>query len=98
MARNLVTRTIISTKVTALCLNVLTAEPYNETFNLPGTFKDTNKLKKVLEKTYNNDERVIAHIVSKEEISTLYGMSEEKFMANAEVLPERKSKNDAAES
>lgn len=90
MARNMVTRTIVSTKVNALCLNLLTAEPYNEYFTLAGTYKDNAKIKKVLEKDFNNDEHVIAHIVSAEPIETLYGMTEQKFIENAEVLPPRK--------
>lgn len=93
MARNLITRTIKSTKVNALCLDIVTAEPFNESFNLAGTYKDTAKIKKVLEKQYNNDEHVIAHIVDVEELNTLYGMSEQKFIENAEVLPPRKQNN-----
>lgn len=93
MARNMVTRTIISTKVNALCLNLVTAEPYNEVFTLAGAYKDMAKLKKMLDKQYNNEEHVIAHIVSTEQVETLYGMTEQKFIENAEILPPRKSAN-----
>lgn len=93
MARNMVTRTIISTKVNALCLNLLSAEPYNEVFTLAGSYKDVSKLKKMLDKQYNNDEHVIAHIVSTEQVETLYGMTEQKFIENAEILPPRKNAN-----
>lgn len=91
MARNMVTRTIVSTEVNALCLDIINAEPYNETITVAGTFKDNAKLKKHLEKIYNNDEHIIASIVDVVEVETLYGMSEQKFIENAEVLPPRKS-------
>ena len=93
MARNMVTRTIKSTKVNALCLNLISAEPFNEVFNLAGTYKDNAKIKKELEKTYNNDEHIIAHIVEVSEVETLYGMTEQKFIENAEILPPRKQGN-----
>lgn len=96
MARNLITRTIKSTKVNALCLDILAAEPFNQSFVLAGTYKDTAKIKKALEKHFNNDEHVIAHIVSVEELNTLYGMSEQKFIENAEILPPRKQYNKEA--
>ena len=92
MARNMVTRTIKSTKVVALCLNTITAEPYNETFNLAGTFKDHAKIKRELEKRYNDDTKVVAHIVQVEELNTLYGMTEQAFIENAEILPSRNAK------
>ena len=50
----------------------------------------------MLDKQYNNEEHVIAHIVSVEELNTLYGMSEQKFIENAEILPARKQYNKEA--
>lgn len=96
MARNMVTRTIISTEVTALCLNLITAEPFNQVFTLAGTYKNNDKIKKAIEKTFNNDEHIIAHIVDVKELNTLYGMTEQKFMENAEVLPARMQYNKEA--
>lgn len=96
MARNLITRTIKSTKVNALCLDIVSAEPFNQSFILAGTYKDIAKIKKALEKQFNNEEHVIAHIVSVEELNTLYGMSEQKFIENAEILPARKQYNKEA--
>ena len=41
MARErMVTRTVIATQVTALCINIETAEPFNKDVTLSGTFKD----------------------------------------------------------
>lgn len=90
MARNMVTRTITSTQVNALCLNLNTAEAFNQDFTLAGTYKSNEKIKKVIEKTFNNDEHIIAQVVDVKELNTLYGMTEQKFMENAEILPERK--------
>lgn len=98
MARKpMVTRTIKTTHVNVLCLNVQTGEPYNESFVLPRTFEDDKKIIKELEKTYNNDERKAVHVVDKEEHETLYGMLETDFIANAQVLPPRDSKELADE-
>ena len=90
MARNMVTRTIVSTEVNALCLNLITAEPFNQVFTLAGTYKDNTKIKKAIEKDFNNEEHVVAHIVSVKPQNTLYGMTEQKFIENAEILPPRK--------
>ena len=87
MARNMVTRTIISTQVNALCLNLKTAEAFNQDFTLAGTYKSNEKIKKVIEKTFNNDEHIIAQVVDVKELNTLYGMTEQE---NAEILPARK--------
>ena len=90
MARKpMVTRTIKTTAVTVLCLNVQTGEPYNDTVVLPRTFEDDTKIIKTLEKCYNTDERKAVHVVAKEERETLYGMLETDFIKHAEVLPPR---------
>ena len=44
MARTpMVTRTLVSTRANVLCLDVLTAEPTNQTFDIARTFKDEDK-------------------------------------------------------
>lgn len=97
MARKpMVTRTIKTTHVTVLCLNVQTGEPYNESFVLPRTFEDDSKIIKELEKTYNNAEHKAVHVVSKEEKETLYGMLESDFIQSAQVLPPRDTKESEA--
>lgn len=87
MARKpMVTRTIITTKVIVLCLNVNSAEPFNETVTLPRTYKDDKKLLKSVEEVINTDTVKAVHIVDKKEIETLYGMSEQDFINNAKIL------------
>lgn len=87
MARKpMVTRTIITTKVIVLCLNVNSAEPFNETVTLPRTYKDDKKLLKSVEEVINTDYVKAVHIVDKKEIETLYGMTEQDFINNAKIL------------
>lgn len=87
MARKpMVTRTIITTKVIVLCLDVNSAEPFNETVTLPRTYKDDKKLLKSVEEVVNTDTVKAVHIVDKKEIETLYGMTEQDFINNAKIL------------
>lgn len=87
MARKpMVTRTIITTKVTVLCLDINAAEPFNETVTLPRTYKDNKKLLKSVEEVINTEEVKAVHIVDKKEIETLYGMTEQDFINNAKIL------------
>ena len=87
MARKpMVTRTIITTRVNVLCLDIQSAEPFNIDVTLPRTYKDDNKLFKKVEEVVNNDNVKAVHIVDKEEIETLYGMTEQYFIDNATIL------------
>lgn len=87
MARKpMVTRTIITTKVIVLCLDVNSAEPFNETVTLPRTYKDDKKLLKSVEEVINTETVKAVHVVDKKEIETLYGMTEQDFINNAKIL------------
>ena len=87
MARKpMVTRTIITTKVNVLCLDIQSAEPFNKVVTLPRTYKDDKKLLKKVEEVVNTGEVKAVHIVDKEEIETLYGMTEQDFIDNATIL------------
>lgn len=87
MARKpMVTRTIVTTKVNALCLDIKSAEPFNKVVTLPRTYKDEKKLLKKVEEVVNTDDVKAVHIVDKEEVETLYGMTEQDFIINATVL------------
>lgn len=81
----MVTRTIITTKVNVLCLNLETCEPFNKVVVLPRTYKDDKKLMKALEH-FNTDTEKVVHVVDKEEVETLYGMSEQDFINGAKIL------------
>ena len=87
MARKpMVTRTIVTTKVNVLCLDINSAEPFNKEVTLPRTYKDEKKLLKKVEEVVNTDEVKAVHIVDKEEVETLYGMTEQDFITNATIL------------
>ena len=87
MARKpMVTRTIVTTKVNVLCLDIQSAEPFNKVVTLPRTYKDEKKLLKRVEEVVNTDDVKAVHIVAKEEVETLYGMTEQDFITNATVL------------
>lgn len=89
--RKLVTRTITATKVTCLCMNVVTAEPSNETYSIVGKFTDDEKLLKSIRKLYETDEDKIVAIVDKVETNELYGLDENEFLERAHII-EKKAK------
>lgn len=87
MARKpMVTRTIVTTKVNVLCLDIKSAEPFNKEVILPRTYKDEKKLLKKVEEVVNTEDIKAVHIVDKSEVETLYGMEEQDFITNAEIL------------
>lgn len=86
-----VTRTIQTTKVNVLCLNIEEGSPFNQTVVLPRTYKDDNHMLKAVEKVINSESVKAVHIVDSMVEETLYGMSEQKFIELASVLPPRKS-------
>ncbi len=85
----MVTRTITTTKVNALCLNIKTAEPFNASTIVPRTYKTESILMEAVRANLETDEVKVVHIVDKEEIEALYGMTEQDFVKNAQVLPVR---------
>ena len=85
-----VTRTIQTTRADVLCLNINNGCPFTKTVVLPRTYKDENTMLKFAENLINTDEVKAVHIVSYTVEETLYGMSEQKFIELAEVLPDRK--------
>ena len=86
----MVTRTIQTTTANVLCLNIKEGEPFNKEVVLPRTYKDEKSMMKVVEKVINTDEVKAVHIVHTDVNETLYGMTEQEFIAAARVLPDRK--------
>ena len=86
----MVTRTIQTTTANVLCLNIKEGEPFNKEVVLPRTYKDEKSMMKVVEKLINTDEVKAVHIVHTDVNETLYGMTEQEFIAAARVLPDRK--------
>jgi len=90
MSKNMVTRTIMTTEVSVLCLDLIKSEPFNMDVTLPRTYKDEKTMMKKVSALIDNDERKAVHIVHSQVVETLYGMPEEEFIIAAEVLPPRK--------
>ena len=86
---NLVTRTIKSTKVTALVCDVENFTTATKEFTLPRTYPDTDTILKVLQKKYSTEIDKVVKVISTEVCEALYGMREEDFIEHAEILPPR---------
>lgn len=88
----IVSRTVIGIKVSALVLNVETAEPSTQTYVLSGSFKgkdeqyDEKKVLKAVKAAYEDDVIKVCKVTSIEECNTLYGMWEQDFIQNAMIL------------
>ena len=85
----MVTRTIVATKVNVMCLDVQKGEPFNETITVPRTYKDDEAVLKKVRPLLETEMVKAVYIVGKEEIETLYGMTEQEFIQYAKVLPPR---------
>ena len=92
MRKPMVTRTIISTSVTALCVNPQTAETFEQEFTLTGKIDDKNKALKRASKLYNTDDCTIVAIRNLKEVNELYGMNEADFIKGAKILDPATSK------
>lgn len=93
----MVTRTIITTNVNVMCLDIETGEPCNKCVVVPRTYKDDEKLLKKVKEVLETKTLKPVHIVDKEEIETLYGMTEQEFIEHAEVLPPRTTSENVTE-
>lgn len=86
-----VTRTFQTTKVTVLCLDIETGEPFNDYLVLPRTYKDEKAMLKQVEEVVNTDAVRAVHIVDSEVEKIRYGMSEQEFIQHAKVIDEELS-------
>lgn len=92
-----VTRTITTTQVTIMGVEVNTAEVTNKTFTVPRTYKDDEKLLKAVKAVAETDAYKVVSIVDKQVQETLYGMTEQEFIEHASVLPPRAVANPATD-
>jgi hypothetical protein len=86
MRKPMVTRTIISTSVTALCVNPQTAETFEQEFTLSRKILEKDKALKKVSKLYNTEDCNIVAIRELKEVNELYGMDEADFIAGAKIL------------
>ena len=99
MARKpMVTRTITTTKANVLCMDIQTAEPFNKVVTLPRTYKDDKTLMKKVQEVVETDTVKAVHVVDKEEVETLYGMTEQEFIQKAVVLDTETRRPEAEEA
>ena len=92
MRKAMVTRTIQTTVANCLCVNPDTREVTEITLTLSGTFKDNKSLEKAVNKVTENAPFRVVSITDSRVEETLYGMTEQKFIENADVLPPRATK------
>lgn len=85
-----ITRTMRTTKAKILCLDLIDKQPIVKDVVLPRTFKDEKALMKAVKALYETDVFKCVNCESQEVVETLYGMSEQKFIDNADILPPRK--------
>lgn len=98
MARKpMVTRTITTTKANVLCMDIQNAEPFNKVVTLPRTYKDDKTLMKKVQEVVETDTVKAVHVVDKEEVETLYGMTEQEFIQKAVVLDPETRRPEAEE-
>lgn len=98
MRQSMVTRTITTTKCVVLCIDTEKKETSEKEFIIPRTYKNDKAMLKQIEKTNDNAALKPVHIVSSIEVETLYGMSEQDFIANAAVLPPRTANTESEET
>lgn len=98
MRKPMVTRTVKVVEVNVLCLNIETAEPFNQTVTVSRAPKDEKKLFEKAALLINNETVKAVQIVDKEEKEILYGMPEEDFVKVAAVLPPRKATDGTADA
>ena len=76
-------------KTSIWCYNTITAEVHNKEFEVPRTYKDNEKLLKVVKEMVETDSDKVVTIVDKSVATKLFGMSEADFLKNAiELDPE----------
>lgn len=84
-----VTRTIQTTDITVMCVDVTTAEVSNKTLTLPRTFKDEEAMLKAAKKAGESDTCKFVQVVAHKVNEQLYGMTEADFIKYAKPLPPR---------
>ena len=94
MARKpMVTRTVTTTKVTVLCVNTVAEETVTQVVEVPRAYTDDDKLIKAVKETLDTS-IIPVKVISTEIVETLYGMTEQRFIEQAEKLPPRKVETD----
>lgn len=86
MRKPIVSRTIKSTKCTALIYNKETKQPETKEFVIQGDYSDPKKALKKLQKEFNTPVIDVVHVIKADVTTKLYGMEPEKFLKLADEL------------
>lgn len=84
-----ITRTMKTSTVTVLCVNVDDRSTFEQTITLPGTYKDAKKLEKAVKFVFSDSPVKPIQILGTEVSEQLYGMSEETFLQYATKIDKR---------
>ena len=90
----MVTRTITTTKVNVLCLDVERAEPCNKVVTIPRTYKDEETILKKVKPLLETETLKVVYVVDTKTEETLYGMTEQEFVELAQPLLDRTGKTE----
>lgn len=92
--RRMVTRTLTTTTVEIMCLNVNTAQVEVNQFKIMGAHAVKADMLKIAQKQYETDNIKLVNVQRYIVEETLYGMDEKTFMELAQVLPPRTTTTD----
>lgn len=97
MARkvHLITRSITSTVATVIAHDVETEETKNVQLTVSRSYKTDNELLKVLREKYETDTFKIACVVDSFVTVEKYGMTEDRFISNAQIITKKAKDKDS---
>ena len=86
MRKPMVTRTFKGMELIVMGVDTKSAEVSNKTVTLARVIKDNTKLLKAIKEVAEVGTYKVVDIVHSKEVETLYGMTEQDFIAHATVL------------
>lgn len=95
---SMVTRTIKTTKVNTLCASVSKRDTFEQEVTVPRTYVKESDLHKAVTKAITNPDTKLVAILSATVEETLYGLSEQDFIANAKPVSRGKKETADTES
>lgn len=85
----MVTRTVKSTIATVMLCDTVSESVVTKEVTVPRTYDDPKALNKAVRKALEGSPLTFVKVISTSEQEALYGMTEQKFIEQAEVLPPR---------
>lgn len=93
-SRDMTTRTMESTIVEVLCMDLVEQKPLTQVITLPKKYSDDTKIMKALQ-SYNTDEVKIVSVIGSEVKKELRGITDELFLKYSVVLDENRKPIDS---